>query len=218
MCIKEFGYADLTNTITILDKQTVTLTANNQPLMIPITFQIYPQSSILMLNGQLVDANNLEVPFGSSNNLSVKAPKYIGSKKSFTVNLPEAFYLNIKLLPKSKNKAILNSLLFPGYGQYYYESKTKALLFSITAASLTALFTSTYTTYQDENSLVDQYQLDYQNAISATDIESTWQTYQNQANQVNDLQSQLLIYGGALGATWIINVVDALLFNGLEND
>jgi len=216
--IKEFGYADLTNTITILDKETVRLTANNQPLMIPITFQIYPQSSILMLNGQLVDANNLEVPFGSSNNLSVKAPKYIGSKKSFTVNLPEAFYFNIKLLPKSKNKAILNSLLFPGYGQYYYESKTKALLFSITAASLTALLTSTYTTYQDENSLVDQYQLDYQNATTIGDIESTWQTYQNQANQVNDLQAQLLIYGGALGATWIINVVDALLFNGLEND
>ena len=103
-------------------------------------------------------------------------------------------------------------------GQQYYESKNKALLFSITAASLTALLTSTYTTFQDENSLVDQYQLDYRNAISATDIESTWQTYQHQANQVNDLQAQLLIYGGALGATWIINIVDALLFNGLEND
>ena len=216
--IKEFGYADLNNTITVLDRETVTLTANNQPLMVPITFQIYPQSSVLMLNGQLVDTNNFELPFGSSNDLSVKAPKFIGSKESFSVNNTEAIDLSIKLLPKSKNKAILNSLLFPGYGQYYYESKTKALLFSITAASLTALLTSTYTTYQDENSLVSQYQLDYQNATTIGDIESTWQTYQNQANQVNDLQAQLLIYGGALGATWIINVVDALLFNGLEND
>ena len=216
--IKEFGYADLTNTITILDKQTVTLTANNQPLMVPITFQIYPKSSVLMLNGQLVDTNNFELPFGSSNNLSVKAPKYMGSKESFSVNNTEAIDLSIKLLPKSKNKAILNSLLFPGYGQYYYESKTKALLFSITAASLTALLTSTYTTYQDDNSLVSQYQLDYQNATTTGDIESTWKIYQNQANQVNDLQAQLLIYGGALGATWIINIVDALLFNGLEND
>jgi hypothetical protein len=66
--------------------------------------------------------------------------------------------------------------------------------------------------------LVSQYQLDYQNATTTGDIESTWQIYQNQANQVNDLQAQLLIYGGALGATWIINIVDALLFNGLEND
>ena len=216
--IKEFGYADLNNTITVMDRETVTLTANTQPLMVPITFQIYPKSSVLMLNGQLVDTNNFEVPFGSSNDLSVKAPKYLGSKESFSVNNTEAIDLSIKLLPKSKNKAILNSLLFPGYGQYYYESKTKALLFSITAASLTALLTSTYTTYQDDNSLVSQYQLDYQNATTIGDIESTWQTYQNQANQVNDLQAQLLIYGGALGATWIINVVDALLFNGLEND
>ena len=216
--IKEYGYADLTNTITILDKQTVTLTANNPPLMIPINFQIYPQSSVLMINGQLVDANNFEVPFGSLNNLSIKAPKYIGLKESFSVNNTEAIDLSINLVPKSKNKAILNSLLFPGYGQYYYESKMKALLFSITAASLTALLTDTYTTYQDENSLVDQYRADYQNATLTSDIESTWQTYQNQANQVNDLQAQLLIYGGALGATWIINVVDALLFNGLKND
>ena len=216
--IKEFGYADLTNTITILDKQTVTLIANNQPLMVPITFQIYPKSSVLMLNGQLVDTDNFEVPFGSSNNLSVKAPKYLGSKESFTVNNTEAIDLSINLLPKTKEKALVRSILFPGLGQQYYESKNKALLFSITAASLTALLTSTYTTYQDENYLVDQYQLDYRNAISATDIESTWDTYQNQANQVNDLQAQLLIYGGALGATWIINIVDALLFNGLEND
>ena len=216
--IKEFGYADLTNTITILDKQTVTLIANNQPLMVPITFQIYPQSSVLMLNGQLVDTNNYELPFGSSNDLSVKAPKYLGSKESFSVNNTEAIDLSINLLPKTKEKALVRSILFPGLGQQYYESKNKALLFSIMAASLTALLTSTYTTYQDENSLVDQYQLDYRNAISATDIESTWQTYQNQANQVNDLQAQLLIYGGALGATWIINIVDALLFNGLEND
>jgi hypothetical protein len=156
-------------------------------------------------------------PNGNSK-LFVKAPKYMGSKESFSVNNTEAIDLSIKLLPKSKNKAILNSLLFPGYGQYYYESKTKALLFSITAASLTALLTSTYTTYQDDNSLVSQYQLDYQNATTTGDIESTWQIYQNQANQVNDLQAQLLIYGGALGATWIINIVDALLFNGLEND
>ena len=66
--------------------------------------------------------------------------------------------------------------------------------------------------------MVSQYQLDYQNATTIGDIESTWQIYQNQANQVNDLQAQLLIYGGALGATWIINIVDALLFNRLEND
>ena len=216
--IKEFGYADLNNTITVLDRETVTLTANNQPLMVPITFQIYPQSSVLMLNGQLVDTNNFELPFGSSNDLSVKAPKYLGSKESFSVNNTEAIDLSIKLLPKSKNKAILNSLLFPGYGQYYYESKTKALLFSITAASLTALLTSTYTTYQDENSLVSQYQLDYQNATTTGDIEITWQTYQSQVSTVNDLQSQILMYGATLGATWVINVLDALLFNGLSGD
>ena len=216
--IKEFGYADKTNTITIVDKQTVKLIANNPPLMVPINLQKYPQSSIVMLNEQLVDTDNFEVPFGSSNDLSVKAPKYLGSKESFLVNNTEAIDLSIKLLPKSKNKAILNSLLFPGYGQYYYESKNKALLFSITAASLTALLRNTYNTYQDENYLFDQYQLDYRNATTTGDIESTWETYQNQANQVNDLQAQLLSYGVALGATWIINVVDALLFNGLKND
>jgi len=217
--IKEFGYADKTNTITIVDRETVTLTANNLPLMIQVKLQIYPQSSILMLNGNLLDANNFEVPFASSNELSIEAPKYIGTKESFIVNnTTEAIDFNIKLLPKSKNKAILNSLLFPGYGQFYYESKTKGFLFSITAASLTVLLRNTYNTYQDENYLFDQHQLDYRNATTTGDIESTWETYQNQANQVNDLQAQLLSYGVALGATWIINVVDALLFNGLKND
>ena len=97
-----------------------------------------------MLNGNLLDANNFEVPFASSNELSIEAPKYIGTKESFIVNnTTEAIDFNIKLLPKSKNKAILNSLLFPGYGQFYYESKTKGNLFSITAASLIVLLIAT---------------------------------------------------------------------------
>ena len=81
-----------------------------------------------------------------------------------------------------------------------------------------ALLANTYTTYQDENSLVSQYQLDYQNATTTGDIEITWQTYQSQVSTVNDLQSQILMYGATLGATWVINVLDALLFNGLKGD
>ena len=74
---------------------------------------------------------------------------------------------------------------------------------------------NTFTTYQDENSLVDQYQQDYQNAVTQSEINAKFGIYENQVNSVNDLQNQLIIYGSSLAATYLINVIDAKFFSGL---
>ena len=69
--------------------------------------------------------------------------------------------------------------------------------------------------YQDENPLVVQYRQDYQNAELQQDIQTKAGMYQNQVNTVNDLQTQLIIYGGSLVATYLTNVIDAKFFSGL---
>ena len=108
--------------------------------------------------------------------------------------------------------------MFPGAGQIYADNKIKGFAFSILGSGMVSLLIGKAMVYNEENETIGKFQTDYQNAITASEIETTWQVYQNQVNEVNDLQSQLLIYGGGLAATWFINVVDAYLFNGLKGD
>ena len=158
-----------------------------------------------------------ELKYGSYP-LKVFQSGYETKKLNVNIEKQKTTKIEVNLKRKTAQKALVKSLLFPGLGQKYYESKTKALIFSVTAVGVGALLANTVITYQDENSLVSQYQLDYHNATTASDIETTWQTYQSQVNTVNNLRSQLLMYGATFGATWIINVVDALLFNGLSSN
>ena len=64
----------------------------------------------------------------------------------------------------------------------------------------------------------DRYKTAYKNATTSTEIESTWQAYQQQVNTVNDIQNQLLLYAGGYVITWAINLVDSYLYNGLKGD
>ncbi len=106
----------------------------------------------------------------------------------------------------------------PGAGQLYAENKKRGLLFSAATIATGVLLNQTYSTYNAENNLVDQYKLDYTNAVDPAEIDTKFGIYQNQVNTVNDLQNQLIIYGAALGVTWMVNLVDALFFHGLPSD
>ena len=98
------------------------------------------------------------------------------------------------------------------------DNKVKGIAFSLLGSSMVSLLLNKSTQYNTENDAIGTYRAAYQNATTASEIETTWQKYQNQVNEVNDLQSQLLLYGAGLAATWVINVVDAILFHGLKSD
>ena len=112
----------------------------------------------------------------------------------------------------------LYSLMYPGAGQIYADNKVKGIAFSLLGSGMVSVLLNKTTQYNTENETLGTYQAAYQNATTASELETTGQKYQNQVNQVNDLQSQLLLYGGGLAATWVINVVDAILFHGLKSD
>jgi TM2 domain-containing membrane protein YozV len=139
-------------------------------------------------------------------------------KETVEIKKQQTTRINVIMMPKSKRKAVFYSLMFPGAGQIYADNKIKGFAFSILGSGMVSLLIGKAMVYNEENETIGKFQTDYQNAITASEIETTWQVYQNQVNEVNDLQSQLLIYGGGLAATWFINVVDAYLFNGLKGD
>jgi len=215
------GFRDYSGEYTVeAGKRTDVSIKMNNPIMVPIYLSLNPLSSIVKLNGKVINisANDLEMPFGTYK-ASAKAPKYSKESITFTINDTRAVDLNFHLKPKSKLTTRLLSTVIPGSGQLYCENRKRGLVFMLTSAALAGvLLSNTYTLYHDEDVLVDQYRYDYQNANTISEIDRTWRIYQNQVNTVNDIQTQLLIYGTALGATWIANIIDAWFFNGIPDE
>lgn len=217
--IKEYGYHDLIKTISIANGQTIVERAKNVPIMVLVNLSLNPLSSIVKLNGKVIDilANDLKMPFGT-HKATAKAPKYSKESISFIINDTRAIDLDFHLKPKSKLTTRLLSTVIPGSGQLYCDNRKRGLVYTLAWAGLVAVLNGAYTNYQDEHSLMKDYRRDYQNATNSTDITATWRIYQNQVNTVNDIQTQLLIYGTALGANWIANVIDAWFFNGIPDE
>ena len=156
-----------------------------------------------------------ELKYGSYNLKAFK--KGFESKKvKVDIERQKTTKIEVNLDKKVSRKALKYSLMMPGMGQIYAERKAKGLLFSSATIGLAALVGTTFSNYSNENSLIDQYQKNYQNAVSQSDIDRTFDIYQKQVNTVNDLQGQLLISGVSFFATYVINLIDARYFSGLK--
>ena len=155
-----------------------------------------------------------ELKYGAYN-LKAYKKGFESKKVNVDIGKQKTTKIEVNLYKKLPAKAFKYSLLVPGRGQLYAEKKAKGLFFSAATVGLAAMLGNTFTTYQDEHSLVDQYQQDYQNAVTQSEINAKFGIYENQVNSVNDLQNQLIIYGSSLAATYLINIIDAKFFSGL---
>ena len=200
---------------------------NPIPIEVPVTFKLNPTYTKVAIS----KTKDLVTPWSYSDiifehekpqnlifgdyGFKVTAPKYQSKKVSVFVNEPESQKIQIDLEPKKRIRALTYSSLLPGSGQFYAENKTKSAIFFLASAGLSAMLYNNYDTYNVEEPLVSQYKENYLNALDPDEIDQTLNTYQSQVNTVNDLQTQMMIYGGALAVTWIANIIDAYFFSGL---
>ena len=222
------GYEPQEKTINIGPNENKTLEVNmkkrpagtsSNPDMGFLTVHTYNSDVKLKVSGkrgvQDLPLEYYELKYGSYNLKAFK--KGFESKKvKVDIERQKTTKIEVNLDKKVSRKALKYSLMMPGMGQIYAERKAKGLLFSSTTIGLAALVGTTFSNYSNENSLIDQYQKNYQNAISQSDIDRTFDIYQKQVNTVNDLQGQLLISGVSFFATYVINLIDARYFSGLK--
>ena len=197
------------------------------PIEVPLTFKLKPTYANVAINttrdlvtpwsySDIIFENNKPQNFIYGNyGFKATAPKYQSKNVSVLVNEPESQTFQINLEPKNRIKALTYSTLLPGSGQFYAENKTKSAIFFLASAGLSTMFYNNYDTYNVEEPLVSQYMENYLNATDLDEIDQNFNTYQSQVNTVNDLQTQMILYGGALAVTWIANLIDAYFFSGL---
>ncbi len=218
--IQEHGYYDILDTIRIIDQSMGTTNADNKPILVPIKFNIYPNNSLVSVNGNSVNSQDMmdyRLPYGTYKFVGM-APQYDPFRTQFEIRNNQPLTVEFRLNPKSRKRAFLKSLIIPGSGQIYAENKERGLLFLGSALTSGFLLYSASATYSNEDALLNQYRSDYQNAVTLNDIDNSLSLYDAQTVKVNDLQNKLLMYGVSLGVTWVVNLIDAYFFQSLTSD
>jgi len=173
-----------------------------------------PNDAFIYLNGRLLDqvpASGLKL-FPGDYHLSASRPGYEGQLKRVQITPNEGISLQLELPPKTKQKAMLRSLLFPGLGQRYGEKYTRQYVFSILEIStLAGILISDliydakvedYTTSRDE----------YLNAISEASIISSKLAMDDAYNDLETVKNWRQTFVVAAVGTWILSILDAAIF------
>ena len=121
--------------------------------------------------------------------------------------------LRLKLIPKTSAKAGIRSLIFPGWGQYYSERKSTAILLSLLQVGTTIKMINSIGDY---NKAVDEYE----NAASIYEKnknlyayrEANWDVVAEKYNKADDRYYKKQMWVMVTCSLWIYNVLDAIFF------
>jgi len=125
--------------------------------------------------------------------------------------------LNIILTPKTRYKAAMRSLMFPGWGQYYAGEKAKSFLWggAIVASGVLGLIYESR--YQDRKD-------DWQAGLDRFEQATTYDEKQQLRDEVfrlqeraYDAESDRRLAWGILGGVWALNFLDALILFPTED-
>jgi hypothetical protein len=139
-------------------------------------------------------------------------------KRDVQIKKQKTTKVEFELRPKSRQKALRYSFMFPGGGQFYEgsNSRIRGLIYAATFIGTGALLNQRLSSYSDEKNLLDDYKANYQSATSAEDIDATWTRYEKQANTVNNVQTNLIILSTTLISTYVSSIIDSYFFSDLK--
>lgn len=145
--------------------------------------------------------------------ITVLKSGYEKSKSNYYFTGNETGTMRIKLSPKTRFKAGLRSLVFPGWGQVYSERKTTGIFFSIIQAGTGIV---TLLAHNDYSKAWDQYENafnDYEENKKFFDKrEQYWTVVENKYKKVEDAFNNREKWLYIMGGIWLYNFLDAIIF------
>ena len=181
-------------------------------------FSLYskPSGAFVYLQGDydFVGVTPCEVPFPLMGNYRVKALKrgFEDWSSRITVVGDRQNSLYMKLSPKTKLKSAMRSAIFPGWGQYYTDRKTKGVIFGILQIGTLLGTAYAYQNYEDTKddyfSAVDRYR--NEKRIDELDrLRAEMNDLRRDADTAWELRNTFL---ALTAGVWAYNVLESILF------
>ena len=177
-----------------------------------VSFLVRPFGTDLVINGKAEGSSplvGLELPYGDYK-VQAERPMFEKMSRTLTVDSPSHEF-TLELMPKSKSKAIMYSLLFPGSGQRYKGQYGKGWAFTLgvigSAGFAVMNEISRSNAVDDYNEAHDAYLA----AINQTEMDRQFVIMQDKLSKADDKASARDLGWTVCGGLWVLNVIDAAL-------
>jgi len=182
----------------------------NQLKLVEVTSQ--PAGVIVRLNGaySFVGRTPFKVPYPLLGRYDVKAgkPGYESEASVVEFVQNEESSLSIRLIPKTRWKAAIRSLVFPGWGQFYGGERLKAIVIGAIQAGLAGYTLMAINDYNDSNRKMNLAFANFNAESKLEDFQEVQARYLGVRNDYDYQQTLVLISAGF----WAANLIDSFLF------
>ena len=124
----------------------------------------------------------------------------------------EAVALDIKMVPKTRMRAAMRSLVVPGWGQRYVDSKTKGALLTIGTLATAAITGVMHLRYDSRRQDYDDFNAIYNQTRSVEEREKMLAKRYALQKDAYDAERDRNIVLAVLAGIWAYNLLDAILF------
>jgi hypothetical protein len=124
----------------------------------------------------------------------------------------DAVALDFKLIPKTRLRAAIRSLVIPGWGQRYVDSKTKGTVLTLGAVAALATAGAMHLKYENRRDDFDDYNALFHATRSVEEREKMLAQLYTYQKKAYDAENNRNIALGVVGAIWAYNLLDAILF------
>ena len=124
----------------------------------------------------------------------------------------EAVALDIKMVPKTRMRAAMRSLVVPGWGQNYVGSKTKGTLLTIGTLATAATTGVMHLRYDSRRHDYDDFNAIYHQTRSVEEREKMLAKHYALQKDAYNAERDRNIALGVLAGIWVYNLLDAILF------
>ena len=150
--------------------------------------------------------------------LNFSSPGYENLTRNYRVSLGQQINQQINLRPKTRNRALLRSLLFPGLGQYYSADKdhggrkVAGLIYATSAVICIAGSGYIWNEFVAANNAYEEAKNNYLQATLLTDIDNGRLDMEKKHQISKDAQSTAFSITGITIGLWLWSTIDATLF------
>jgi hypothetical protein len=181
-------------------------------------FSIYskPSGALVYMEGEydFIGHTPTELPFTMAGTYRVKAFKrgYESWSTKMTLVGDERNSLYIKLVPKTRLKTALRSAIFPGWGQFYTDQKTKGAVIGFLEAGSLVAAVFAHQSYDEVNDDYQQSIRNYRQAKNVEDIPRLREEMEKRADDADEAYALRTVCIGLAAAVWAYNVVESVIF------
>jgi hypothetical protein len=181
-------------------------------------FSLYskPSGALIYVEGDydFVGHTPCQLPFGLVGTYKVRALKRGYETWSTKVTLvgDRQNSLYIKLVSKSRFKAAWRSSLFPGWGQFYSNRKTKGVILGVLNTTSLLATINAYKNYEDAKDDYEQALSQYRRARIVDEIPRLRKEMEKTAHEADQAYELRTAFAAATAILWAYNVLDAVFF------